>query len=126
MPRLAHLILAATTPFLFAAILFAAAPAGAQTSIPDDCQRWSDGCNTCARGADGTVVCTQKTCAETTPAICLERSRERRAIPENCAVWFDGCNTCRLSGGRTVVCTRRYCGGQRAPARCIRKIGEKP
>lgn len=121
MPRLAHLTLAATTLFLFAAV-----PAGAETSIPDDCQRWFDGCNTCTRGAAGTVICSRKTCAKTAPAICLQRIGERGAIPKDCAVWFDGCNTCRLSRGRTVVCTRRYCGGKRTPGRCIRRIGEKP
>ncbi len=120
MTRLAHLIVAATIVYLFAA-----APAGGQTSFPGDCQRWFDGCNICTRGADGTVVCTRKDCIYTTPPICLRRIGERRPIPKNCAVWFDGCNTCRLGSGRTVVCTRRYCGGVRKPARCIRKIGEE-
>ncbi len=108
-----------------AVVLLVVPPTVAQTPIPDDCVRWFDGCNTCARNPSGPVVCTQRKCAETKPAVCLQRLGERRAMPADCAVWYDGCNTCTRSANGHLRCTRRYCS-TRGPSRCVRKIGEKP
>ena len=102
------------------AILAPAAATLAQVPIPDGCARWFDGCNTCGRGPDGTVTCTQKMCARFSTSRCLSWIGQPPGMPEGCAVWFDGCNTCRRTEGGAVACTRRYCAEKQA-SRCVRQ-----
>ena len=65
-------------------------------SIPENCETFFDGCNTCTVAGDGLslLACTERAC---TSASCLpycSAFKDSKQVPQNCIRWFDGCNTC--------------------------------
>lgn len=97
----------------------------AQKQIPPaNCQRWFDGCNTCAHFANGGSSCTLMACESYAQPKCLDESNPPRLepmdpkIPLNCTSWFDGCNTCAVVNGNSTVCTQRECMSLPSEAYC--------
>jgi len=93
---------------------------------PANCQRWFDGCNTCAAQPNGvSTTCTMMACEIYDEPRCLEAKKpdieilSTPEIPLNCQSWFDGCNGCAVENGQLTFCTERACSpDQLEPAYC--------
>jgi len=91
---------------------------------PPNCQRWFDGCNTCAQQPNGvSSTCTMMACETYDEPRCLdevksEKPRQMAEIPANCESWFDGCNTCGVQNGKLTFCTQRECMSNPTAAYC--------
>jgi len=87
-----------------------------KTIIPDSCNSFFDGCNTCTRseGSD-LVACTKKGCFGYQEPRCLDDENRsgpydseswKTIIPDSCTSFFDGCNTCTRSKGTCSFSTQ--------------------
>jgi putative hemolysin len=112
--------------------------------VPNSCQTWFDGCNTCQVSEDG-MACTRMMCSEDSiePAECRNfkntsesssntnedsmnnnevtqiTDNSGNVIPNSCQTWFDGCNTCQVSEDGELTCTEMACGPDAMePAEC--------
>uniref|UniRef100_A0A0G4HD85 Antistasin-like domain-containing protein n=1 Tax=Chromera velia CCMP2878 TaxID=1169474 RepID=A0A0G4HD85_9ALVE len=100
------------------------------SSCPDGCTSFFDGCNTCMCSEGRIMGCTKKACrGEMEEPRCLawegeEEEEAAATCPDDCVTWFDGCNYCSCEEGKVSGCTKMLCHEQDGEPRCTRRRGE--
>ena len=102
-------------------VLLSTQSAKSEGEIPNNCESWFDGCNSCRVENGQLTFCTEMACSENYDPYCSSYSGSPdQNIPDGCHNWFDGCNMCMRDygpdgAGDGAFCTEKYCESYERP-----------